>query len=256
MKVVILCGGKGSRMKEITDDVPKPLAPIGEKPILWHIMKTYMHYGYNEFILLLGYKGEKIKEYFMNYYWKNQDFILDGEQNEIQILGEMPKWKIHFIETGLDTMTGGRIKQIENLIDEEDFMLTYGDGLSDIRIDKLVGFHKEQKRIATVTGIKKENQYGTLTVENHIAKSFVEKPQGEDIINGGFFILNKRIFSYLGDTQSCIFEREPMAKLAQHGELAVYEHNGFWKAMDTYKDILDINKLWDSEMAPWKVWVN
>ncbi len=254
MKVVILCGGKGTRMKEVTEDIPKPLAPIGGKPILWHIMKTYMYYGYNEFILLLGYKGEKIKEYFMDYHWKNQDFILSGEDNKIQLLGQMPKWKIQFINTGDDTMTGGRIKKIEDYIDEENFMLTYGDGLADININRLVEFHKTNNKIATVTGIKKENQYGTLTVENNIAKSFSEKPQGEDIINGGFFVLNKKIFSYLDNSDKCIFEREPLVNLVKDRELSVYEHTGFWKAMDTYKDLEEVNKMWDTLTPPWKVW--
>ena len=254
MKVVILCGGKGTRMKEVTDDTPKPLAPVGEKPILWHIMKTYMHYGLNDFILLLGYKGEKIKEYFMNYHWRYQDFLLDGKENKIELFGEMPKWKIMFIDTGIDTMTGGRIKQAEEYIEEDTFMLTYGDGIADIRIDKLLEFHNSHKKIATVTGITKENQYGTLVVENNIAKSFLEKPKGKDIINGGFFVLNREVFSYIDNYSDCIFERKPLMKLAESQQLAVYFHNGFWKAMDTYKDLIDVNMIWENNEAPWKVW--
>lgn len=252
MKVVILCGGKGSRMKEVTEELPKPLALIGGKPILWHIMKTYMAYGYNEFVLLLGFKGEKIKEYFMNYPWKNQDFILKGKDHQIKLLGEMPDWEIQFIDTGEDTMTGGRIKRIENLINEENFMVTYGDGVADIRIDQLVEFHKANNKIATVTGIKKNNQYGTLVVDNNLAESFVEKPKAQEIINGGFFVLNRKIFNYL-DSDACIFERAPLANLARDRELAVYQHEGFWKAMDTYKDLVEVNELW-KQNPPWKVW--
>ncbi|QZY57020.1 glucose-1-phosphate cytidylyltransferase [Crassaminicella profunda] len=254
MKVVILCGGKGSRMKEITDDVPKPLAMIGGKPILWHIMKAYMYYGLNDFVLLLGYKGEQIKEYFINYHWKNNNFLLESEQKNIKLLETPEKWRITFIDTGIDTMTGGRIKQAQKYIGDGTFMLTYGDGLADIDINSLLDFHKKKGRIATVTGIKKINQYGTLIVDNDIASSFEEKPNTNDIINGGFFVLNKEIFSYIGNEKDCIFEREPLMNLANDSQLAVYQHKGFWVAMDTYKDLLKVNEMWENSKAYWKVW--
>ena len=254
MKVVILCGGKGSRMKEVTDDIPKPLAMIGGKPILWHIMKVYMYYGFNEFILLLGYKGDKIKEYFIDYHWKNYNFLLDSEQNNIRLLDKPEKWKITFVDTGMDTMTGGRIKQAEKLIKDENFMLTYGDGLSNININKLLDFHKKQGKIATVTGVTKSNQYGILHIKKNMAISFQEKPNSKDIINGGFFILNKEIFSYIKNESDSIFEQEPLMNLANDSELAVYQHKGFWVAMDTYKDLLKLNEMWKNNESPWKVW--
>lgn len=254
MKVLILCGGKGSRMKEVTDDIPKPLAMIGDKPILWHIMKIYLHYGLNDFILLLGYKGDQIKEYFMNYHWKNHNFVLDSEQKNIQLLEEPEKWKITFVDTGIETMTGGRIKQVQKYIEDEIFMLTYGDGLADINLKNLLTFHNSRGRVATVTGITKVNQYGTLLVENHIAKSFQEKPHTKDIINGGFFVLNKEVFSYIKNDSDCVFEQEPLINLVKNEQLAVYQHKGFWVAMDTYKDLLKVNEMWQNNKAPWKVW--
>lgn len=253
MKVVILCGGKGTRMREITEDVPKPLAMIGNKPILWHIMKIYAHYGFDDFILLLGYKGDKIKEYFMNYAWKNYNFVLD--RNGIpQLLEEPERWKITFIDTGTDTMTGGRIQQARPYIGEETFLLTYGDGLANVDIRKLLEFHRQKGKIATVTGISKKSQYGTLVVENNLAVSFQEKSQIEGMINGGFFVFNKEIFDYLKDDPACILEQEPMINLAKDRQLAVYFHDGFWTAMDTYKDIQSANEIWKNGNCLWKVW--
>jgi len=253
MKVVILCGGKGFRMKEVTDDVPKPLAEIGRKPMLWHIMKTYKHYGFDDFILLLGYKGEKIKEYFMDYEWKNHSFVLNQNCSS-EILESTDKWKITFLDTGQNTMTGSRLKRAQYYIGKETFMLTYADGLANIDVNALLAFHKEKGKIATVTGIKKVNQYGVLSVKDDIAISFEEKPEANDIINGGFFVLNKEIFNYLGDNDKCIFEKEPMVNLARDQQLAVYKHKGFWTAMDTFKDLSDVNSLWNENKALWKVW--
>ncbi|WP_053957057.1 sugar phosphate nucleotidyltransferase [Inediibacterium massiliense] len=255
MKVVILCGGKGLRMKG-EDDLPKPLQKVGDKPILWHIMKTYMYYGLDEFILLLGYEGEKIKEYFMNDYWKNNNFVLDRRENKIHIMEEYEKWKITFVDTGKETMTGGRIKQIESLIDDETFMLTYGDGLSDIHIKNLLDFHNKHKKIATLAGIQKNSSYGQLTVKNHIAKSFEEKPSTGEIINGGFFVLNKKIFEYISDEKNCIFEQEPLINLTKDGQLAVYPHKGFWIGIDTYKELVLVNEMCSQKKAPWEVWKN
>ncbi|WP_238881624.1 glucose-1-phosphate cytidylyltransferase [Clostridium sp. YIM B02551] len=254
MKVVILCGGKSTRMHELTRDIPKPLVEIGGKPILWHIMKLYKHYGFDDFVLLLGYKGEKIKEYFLNYRWKNHNFILDSDPNNIQILEEAEKWKITFVDTGLDTMTGGRIKLAQRYIGNETFMLTYGDGLSDINLNKLLEFHKNTGAIATVTGIYKKSQYGTLTVNGGIAKSFYEKNQTGDLINGGFFVMNPEVFDYLSNSPSCILEQEPLRNLVNDQELAVYIHQGFWTAMDTAKDISTVNEMWSQGNHLWKVW--
>jgi len=253
LKVVILCGGKGLRMKEITDDVPKPLAMVGNKPILWHIMKTYYKHGFNEFVLLLGYKGERIKECFMDYEWKNNNFILK-EDGSYEMLEPSEKWKITFLDTGSETMTGGRLIRAKSLLENESFMLTYGDGLSDINIRKLLDFHKKSGKIATVTGIQKSNQYGVISVEDNIATQFIEKPVSNEIINGGFFVFNKEIFNYLKNGDRCVLEKEPLVSLVEDRQLAVYKHEGFWKAMDTYKDIMDVNILWEKGEALWKVW--
>ncbi|KXG74054.1 glucose-1-phosphate cytidylyltransferase [Thermotalea metallivorans] len=253
MRVVILCGGKGTRMREITEDIPKPLAMIGDKPILWHIMKIYAHYGFDDFILLLGYKGDKIKEYFMDYPWKSHNFVL-GRDGIPQLLEEPERWKITFIDTGADTMTGGRIQQARQYIGEETFLLTYGDGLANIDIKKLLEFHKQKGRIATVTGVSRKSQYGTLVVKDNLAVSFQEKSQIEGIINGGFFVFNKEIFDYLKDDPGCILEQEPMMNLVKDQQLAVYCHEGFWIAMDTYKDILYANEIWKNGNSLWKVW--
>ncbi|WZL71497.1 sugar phosphate nucleotidyltransferase [Clostridiaceae bacterium 35-E11] len=254
MKVMILCGGKGSRMKEVTDDIPKPLSMIDGKPILWHIMKIYAHYGFNDFILLLGYKGEKIKEYFMDCRWKNHNFILDNATGNIQLLQPADSWKITFLDTGLDTMTGARIKKAQDYIGNETFMLTYGDGVANINIKELLAFHKEKRKIATVTGISKKSQYGTLRVRDGIAQSFQEKSQIEGIINGGFFVLNPQVFNYLSKDKGCIFEQEPLMNLAKDTELAVYLHKETWIAIDTYKDLLTADEIFKKNKKSWKVW--
>lgn len=253
MKVLILCGGKGTRMKEVSDELPKPLALVGDKPILWHIMKSYYHYGFREFVLLLGYKGEKIKEFFMDYPWKKHNSIIHRD-GSCEILEPVEDWKITFLDTGEDTMTGGRIIRAKELLNGESFMLTYGDGLSDINLRALYDFHRNKGRLATVTGIKKSNQYGVLMVADDIATDFTEKPESNDLINGGFFVMNNGIFEYLKGGDSCILEKQPLEDLARHGQLAVYPHNGFWTAMDTYKDLMNVNALWDKKSALWKVW--
>ncbi len=256
MKVVILCGGKGTRMRNVTEDLPKPLAPIGERPILWHIMKLYQHYGFNDFVLLLGYKGEKIKEYFMDYAWKCHNFILDMDnpEGDIQMLQKPENWKITFIDTGVNTMTGARIKRAQKYIGDEPFMLTYGDGLADIDLHALLDFHKEKGKVGTVTGIQKKSQYGTLTIENDMALCFLEKQQTEGIINGGFFVFNQEIFSYLSEEENCILEQEPMQNLVSHRQLSVYAHQGLWISLDTYKDLQEANQMWYQQKNSWKMW--
>ena len=245
MKVVILCGGYGMRMREITENIPKPLASMGGKPILWHIMKIYSKYGFDDFILPLGYMGDKIKEYFMNYDWKQNDFIMDFRDNEnkIYLLKKPEKWRITFIDTGDGTMTGGRIKRIQSFIEDDTFLMTYGDGLSDVNISELLKYHREKGKIATLTGIQKKSQYGILKAQDGLATSFGEKTEVEGLINGGFFVFNRAIFDYLNNDQ-CFLEREPLIKLASEGQLAVYEHKGFWQAVDTVKDLQDMNANW------------
>ena len=254
MKVVILCGGKGMRMHQITENMPKPLVDVGGRPMLWHIMKTYKYYGFDDFVLLLGYKGEKIKEYFINEKWRNHSFYLDSSTNSIQILDEVVEWKITFEDTGLNTMTGGRIKHAQNFLKNDTFMMTYGDGLSDINLNELLKFHNSKGKIATVTGIEKKSQYGTLLVENDIAISFNEKEQNIGIINGGFFVFEPEIFNYLSDDAQCVFEKEPIINLTKDRELAVYKHNGYWTACDTLNDIIEVNKLCEQGKDKWKVW--
>lgn len=254
MKVVILAGGKGIRMSQLTVNTPKPLCEVGGMPILWHIMKIYNQYGLDDFMFLLGYKGEKIKEYFVDYSWKRSCFLLDMESSNIDIYSKPEPWKISFIDTGVETMTGGRIKKAEKYIGNETFMLTYGDGLADINISELLEFHKKQGKIATVTGIYKKSQYGILTVDNGLAKSFEEKKNTEEIINGGFFVFEPEIFNYLDDDSGCVLEQNPLKKLVEDNELSVYIHDGFWTAMDTLNDINNVNKLWNEGKAVWKTW--
>jgi len=254
MKVVILCGGKGLRMYELTEDMPKPMAPVCGKPMLWHIMMNYKYFGFNDFILLLGYKGEKIKEYFIDYNWKQHDFVLDTGSGSIRLLNENETFHITFLDTGIDTMTGGRIKRARKYIGNETFMLTYGDGLSNVDLRKLLAYHRKMGRIATVTGINKKTQYGVLTVENGIATSFREKESSGGLINGGFFVFEPAIFDYITDDTNCVLEQEPLKNLARDGQLAVYFHDGFWTACDTYGDILKINMLYAGQKYPWKVW--
>ncbi|HYE10089.1 MAG TPA: sugar phosphate nucleotidyltransferase [Patescibacteria group bacterium] len=239
MKVLILCGGKGMRMKEFTAERPKPMALVDKKPLLWHIMKLFSYYGFNDFVLLLGYKSEVIKEYFMNNAWKDRSFVMDttSGRQEIQMLEDSERWKITFLETGEDTMTGGRIKQAEPFVNHDGCFLTYGDGLAYIDIKELLKFHKSKGKLATITGIQKESQFGFINVENDIAVSFTEKPKLEGIINGGFFVLEKDAFRHIDKSNSCIFEKEPLQSLASAKQLAVYRYDGYWAAADTMKDL-------------------
>lgn len=244
MKVVILCGGMGTRLRGPGEEIPKPLAEVDGKPLIWHIMKIYNRYGFMDFILPLGFGGDKIKEYFYNYRWKNFDFTLNIESNKISLHGEPEKWNITFVDTGLKTLTGSRIKRVEKYIDEDTFMMTYGDGLSDVNIGELLDYHIKMGKTATVTGIKRKSQFGILKVQNGIAEDFQEKTSLEGVINGGFFVLNKKIFNYIDNDNNCTFEQEPMRNLVKSRELAVYMHDGQWMAIDTYKDLILANKLW------------
>lgn len=254
-KVVILCGGKGTRLREQTEFMPKPLVTIGTRPILWHIMKIYDHYGYKDFICCLGHKGELIKQYFLNYEYMNNDFtaILDRKNNKIIMDQEENDWSVTLADTGLDTMTGGRIKRIEKYVDSDVFLATYGDGVADINIDQLVKFHLEKGKIATVTGVHPSSRFGIIERnKNDIVERFREKPMADEIINGGFFVFNRKVFDYL-NTNS-ILEKEPLEQLALDKELAVYEHKGSWFCMDTYRDYLELNMMWDKNTPDWKIW--
>lgn len=254
MKAVILCGGKGTRMREETEYRPKPLVLIGGKPILWHIMKTYSQYGIKDFILCVGYKGDMIKQYFMDMYWRNNDFTLhiNGDKKVTFHTEEKEDWNVTIVDTGLETMTGGRLKSIEKYLDDEDFLMTYGDGVSDINITNLIEYHKEKRTLATLTGVHPMSPFGLLEVEDGIVSSFKEKPRLKDMINGGFMVLNKKALSYI--KEDCMFEEKPLRALAADYQLAVYEHNGFWTAIDTFKDIEKVNKMWDKGDRPWKIW--
>ncbi|MDZ4434873.1 sugar phosphate nucleotidyltransferase [Bacillus cereus] len=245
MKVIILCGGKGLRMQGILEDIPKPLVRVQGKPLLLHIMNWYRKYGHSDFILPLGYKGEKIKEYFMDFSWKENDFSLNFKTSQYTLLQKLENWNIHFIDTGIDTMTGARLKKLESFVQGETFLLTYGDRLANIDIDQLIAFHKEKGKIATLTGIKKNSQYGLLAVEDGIAIDFKEKPLLDEVINGGFFVFNKEIFNYLSNNDDCVLEEDPLRNLIKDNELAVYEHNDFWASVDTPKDLKTVNESWN-----------
>ncbi len=255
MKVVILAGGLGTRISEETSIRPKPMVEIGGKPILWHIMKIYSHYGYNEFVICLGYKGYYIKEWFNNYFLHNSDVTLDLETNSVVYhKNRAEKWKITLVDTGEETMTGGRIKRIQEHVDNKTFMMTYGDGVSDIDINELVNFHKKNKKLATVTAVIPEGKFGVLAIdENQGVNSFSEKTDNKSRVSGGFFILEPEVFSFLEDDKT-IFERDPLERLAKAGELKAFTHDGFWKPMDSLNDKNKLEDLWSSGQAPWKVW--
>ncbi|MBU2613738.1 glucose-1-phosphate cytidylyltransferase [Patescibacteria group bacterium] len=257
MKVVILCGGEGTRLREETEKKPKPLLPINGHPILWHIMKIYSHYGFNEFVLCLGYKGYMIKDFFLNYETMTKDFTLqlaDTSKIEFHEKSREGDWKITFAETGRHALTGARLRKIRKYVGDT-FMLTYGDGVADINIKTLLEFHKSHDRIATVTGVHPPSRFGEMRVENDQVLTFAEKPQiSTGFINGGFLVLNQEIFDYLPDGDDLSLEGGPMASLAKDGQLRVYHHEGFWQPMDTYREFLILNKAWESGQAPWKVW--
>jgi len=256
MKAVILAGGMGTRISEETAVRPKPMVEIGGKPILWHIMKIYSHYEIHDFIICLGFKGYMIKEYFSNYFLHMSDVTFDMGRNSMQVHQQYAEpWKITLVDTGEETMTGGRLKRVAPYIGNETFMLTYGDGVSDVDISKLVEFHKKQGKIATVTATKPSGRFGALSLgESERVVSFQEKPAGDGSwINGGFFVLESKMLELItGD--STVFEKEPLERLARDGQLVAYKHHGFWYAMDTLRDKNHLESLWQTGKAPWKVW--
>lgn len=257
MKAVLLAGGLGTRISEETHLKPKPMVEIGGKPILWHIMKIYSHYGINEFIVCLGYRGYVIKEYFANYYRHMSDITYDLENNKVKIHNSTSEpWKVTLIDTGDDTMTGGRVKFIKKYIGEdEDFCMTYGDGLADVNISKLVKFHKEHGKQATILATKPPGRFGAIKMSNDgVVSKFMEKPAGDgSYINGGFFVLNRKIFDVI-DGPDTIWEREPLERLAQKKQLVSFKHDGFWHAMDTLRDKNHLEELWDKNKAKWCIW--
>ncbi len=255
MKVVILAGGFGTRLSEETDIKPKPMVEIGGKPILWHIMKIYSTYGFNDFVICLGYKGYVIKEYFANYFLHMSDVTIDLKNNQLEIHNvKAEPWKVTLVDTGLNTMTGGRIKRVQKYIGNETFMLTYGDGVANINIKELLEFHKNHGKFATVTAVQPSGRFGALDLEDGKVKAFKEKPKGDGAwINGGFFVLEPQIFEYI-DGDETIWERDPLENLARDGQLMAYKHTGFWKPMDTLRDKRELESLWQSGNPPWKVW--
>lgn len=256
MKTVILAGGLGTRISEESHLKPKPMVEIGEKPLLWHIMKLYSYYGFNDFIVCCGYKAYVIKEFFLNYYLYNSDISFDFEKgNDMKVLSNnIDPWKVTVVDTGLHTMTGGRIKRIQKYVGNEPFMVTYGDGLSDVNIAQIIDFHKKHGKTATLTAVPPEGRFGVLNIENDAIESFREKSKEDSgWINGGFMVLNPDIFEYIQDDTS-IFEIDVLEKIAKENQLMAFKHDGFWRCMDTQRDKMNLENFWETGNAPWAVW--
>lgn len=254
MKVVILAGGFGTRLSEYTETIPKPMVAVGGRPIIWHIMNTYAKYGHVDFHLALGYKAELIKEYFLNYRSLNSDFTVDlSSGNVIPHQTEKTDWRVTLVDTGLSSMTGGRIKRMQSYIGNETFLLTYGDGVADIDINALVKFHKSHGKMVTVSAVHPGARFGELDMDNGVVKTFKEKPQtGQGWINGGYFVIEPEFFDFIKDDNT-ILEKEPLENVAEMGELMAYQHNNYWQCMDTKRDRDHLEELWQSGKAPWKV---
>ncbi len=257
MKVLLLAGGFGTRLSEETDIRPKPMVEIGGKPILWHIMKMYSQYGFNDFVILLGYKGYYIKEYFANYFLHQSNVTIDLKNNNMEIHNNSSEpWKVTLLDTGLHSMTGGRIKRAQEFIGNEAFMLTYGDGVSDINIEELVKFHKSHGKAMTMTSAQPDGRFGALNIsEDNQVLEFIEKPKGDGSwINAGFFVCESKVFDYITEGDLTVFEQAPLKNLAKNGEIFTYKHDDFWMPMDTLRDKLKLNEMWDKNKAPWKTW--
>ena len=258
MKVVILCGGFGTRIRDVAENIPKPMIPIGRNPILWHIMKYYASYGYSDFILCLGYKGQVIKDFFLSYEAHTKDFTIElGRAGAIQYHTDHDEsdWRVTLADTGLDAMTGARIARIRKYVGDEEFMLTYGDGVGDIDLDRLLAFHRAHGKTLTVTGVRPPGRFGELMSEAGQVVEFNEKPQATGgRISGGFFVASPKLFEYLDDREDLVFEKNPMRHLVADGQMMVFEHDGFWQPMDTLRDKNYLEDLWQSGKAPWKVW--
>jgi glucose-1-phosphate cytidylyltransferase len=256
MKAVIFAGGLGTRISEETGLRPKPMIEIGNKPVLWHIMKTYSHHGINDFVICCGYKGYVIKEYFANYFLHTSDVTFDLANNRMEVHQRFAEpWKVTLVDTGENTMTGGRLKRVADYLkDEEAFCLTYGDGVSDVNISELIAFHRAKGVKATLTATVPPGRFGALDMQGDKVGSFMEKPKGDGaMVNGGFFVLSPKVIDYISD-DSTVWEREPLERLASEGDLAAFQHNGFWQPMDTLRDKTLLEELWQTGKAPWKVW--
>ncbi|MAB81380.1 MAG: glucose-1-phosphate cytidylyltransferase [Planctomycetes bacterium] len=257
-QVVILCGGQGTRMREETEFRPKALVEIGGKPVLWHLMRHYYHFGYRRFVLCLGYRGGMIKEYFLSYRWMNGDFTLKFGQGEPQVVPHSQSnedWEISFVDTGKATQTGGRLWRVRHLIEGDTFLANYCDGLSDVNLDELVAYHRSHGKIGTITGFHPHSKYGLVKTDNDgTVTYFQEKPLMNDLTSGGFFVFQKGLFDYLDSHPDCILEHDPFNKLAKDGQMALYTHSGFWQCMDTFKEAQALNELWAEGKAPWKQW--
>jgi glucose-1-phosphate cytidylyltransferase len=255
MKVVILAGGLGTRLAEETELKPKPMVEIGGLPILWHIMNVYASAGYREFIIALGYRGTVIKQYFLNYYHTNHDLTVDLKNGNLKVHERRGEdWTVHCVDTGLNTGTGGRLKMLKSWIGKDPFLMTYGDGISNVNISELVKFHKRQKKLATVTAVRPPARFGGIEIGKGLVKRFIEKPQiGEGWINGGFFVFEPEVLDYIDDKKTML-EREPLERLVEDHQLAAFEHDDFWQCMDTMRDVKLLEQLWQSGKAPWKVW--
>ena len=255
MKTIILAGGFGTRLSEYTKQIPKPMVEIGGKPILWHIMNHYAHYGYKDFVIALGYKGEVIKDYFLQYYARNNDFTIDLSNGSIQYINENARdWRGKLVDTGPDSLTGGRVRRLKDVIGQEDFMMTYGDAVSDVNIAQLVSNYRQAGCLAMVTAVHPTARFGELQIDDEdYVRSFKEKPQvNQGWINGGFFVLSPKVFDYIENDQTA-FEAEPLERLAAEGQLKTYRHEGFWQCMDTVRDREKLNKMWDENRAPWRL---
>ena len=257
MKTLILAGGYGSRLGNLAENIPKPMVTIGAKPILWHIMKIYSHFGFNDFVILLGYRGVKIKEYFFNYHMMNNDFTINLADNRISYADKnnVEKWNVTLVDTGVDTLKGGRIKRVERFLEADINMLTYGDGVADVDINELVAFHRSHGKMLTLTGVRPPSRFGELVIKEQQVLSFEEKPQvSAGMINGGFMVFNKELLNHLTPDKNCDFEFGVLENLAKQGQVMVYEHQGFWECVDTERDLNHLNRLWDQNRANWKLW--
>jgi glucose-1-phosphate cytidylyltransferase len=253
--VVILCGGMGTRLVEYTEVMPKPLVEVGGRPIVWHIMKHYARYGFNEFILALGYKGEQIKRYFVDYYNLNHDFTVSLDEGTVRNIkrNHFERWEVHLIDTGQTTLTGGRLKRLASMINQEYFMMTYGDGVSDVNLDALLKFHQSSKGLVALTAVRPPARFGALEFEGNKIRHFKEKSTlHEGWINGGFFVIKSEALNYI--EEDVMWEHAPMEKLAEEGELYAYKHEGFWQCMDTARDLKYLENVWQTGKAPWKTW--
>lgn len=257
MRAVILCGGLGTRLREETEFRPKAMVPIGGMPIIWHIMKLYSHYGVRDFVLCLGYKGDMIKQFFLNQELASSDFSIElrGGKKTVHGAAEVEDWNITFAETGPSTMTGGRLARVKKYLHGDEFFLTYGDGLADVDISALHAWHRKAGKIGTITGVHLPSRFGLIkTDKGGIVTEFVEKPMIEDFVSGGYFVFRKDVFDYLSEDESCVLEAAPLSNLAKQGQLSVYHHGGFWQCMDTYRDYQELNRIWEEGKRTWKVW--